>query len=255
MVNIKDLSIMDRPREKLLKYGASNLTDKELLAIILRTGTKSQNVLELAEDILKMSGGVNHLKSMTYNELIKQKGIGQVKAVDILSVIELAKRIFTTEIKANIKCTNPAVVANHFRYKLNSLDQEVFYVLDLDTKGKVLDTREVFKGSLSELTIHPREIFKQSIRNSAASIICLHNHPSGLANPSLADLFITKQLINAGNILQLSILDHIIIAKEGYCSLKEVLLHLEKENIVLEKLDNKTLDKIIKNKNLIRLYQ
>ncbi|QWQ38719.1 DNA repair protein RadC [Gemella sp. zg-570] len=253
-IKIKDLDCEDRPREKLKKYGASNLSDKELLAILLRTGTQKLNVIELAEKILKDIGGINNLRYATFNELQKHKGIGQVKAINILAGLEFAKRIFTEDISEEVACDNPQVVANYFRHKLSTLKQEVFIAVDLNTKGKILEEREVFKGSLSSSLIHPREIFKNSVRNSAASIICLHNHPSGDASPSREDIKTTYNLIEVGEILGISCLDHIIIAKKGYCSLIKVLNILAKEKISLENLSSEILERILKQYNLVESY-
>lgn len=230
-IKIKELLEEDRPREKLRKIGANNLTDKELLAIILRTGTKNINVIKLAENILKDVGGVTGLRNATYNELIKHKGMGSVKAIDILASLELAKRIFTNDIDEKITCDNPKVIANYFRYKLEFLKQEIFLVLDINTKGKIIAEREVFKGSLAMSVVHPREVFKEAIKNSSASLICIHNHPSGDATVSVEDIKITQKLIKTGNIVGIDVLDHIIISSKGYCSIRKVISILEKEKI------------------------
>lgn len=253
-INIKELSEEDRPREKLINIGAENLSDKEILAIILRTGTKNTNVIDLANNILNTIGGINNLKYVTYNELIKYKGVGTAKAIDILATLELSKRIFTEKINDKIICNNPSVIANHYRFKLQQLTQEIFLVIDIDTKGKIITEREVFKGSLSNSIIHPREIFKDAIRNSSASIICIHNHPSGDATPSIEDLEITEKLIKAGKILGIEVLDHIIIAKKGYCSIAKFRKIIKDKNYKIESLNIKTINQITNENNLIDKY-
>ncbi len=253
-IKIKELDIVDRPREKLRKFGAENLTDKELLAIILRTGTKKMNVISLADKILKDSGGINNLRNVTFNELIKHNGVGEVKAIDILASLELAKRIFTENIDSKIVCNSPEVVANYLRYKLQDLKQELFIVLDINTKGKIIDEREIFKGTLSMAVVHPREVFKNAIKNSAASIICVHNHPSGEAEPSLEDIQNTKKLMECGETLGIDVLDHIIVAKKGYCSLRKFFNIMTDETIDIKNLTPKHLQQIIKKYNLISNY-
>ncbi|MBF0710479.1 MULTISPECIES: DNA repair protein RadC [unclassified Gemella] len=253
-IKIKDLDLEDRPREKLLKYGPNVLSDKELLAILLRTGSKSLNVLELASSILKELGGVKNLRYATYNELKKFKGVGQVKALDIIAAIEFSARIYSDEITEVIKCDNPKTIAQYYRYKLENLKQEILMVIDLDTKGKIVAEREVFKGGLSSSLIHPREIFKDSLRNSAATIVCLHNHPSGDPSPSLEDIFTTKKLQEVGDLLGIPLLDHIIIAKEGYVSIGKLIRILEKADIEIASLKKRELDYIIKDKDIVSRY-
>ncbi|WP_228098476.1 MULTISPECIES: RadC family protein [unclassified Gemella] len=153
-----------------------------------------------------------------------------------------------------ITCNNPKVVANYLRYKLQELKQEIFLVIDLDVKGKIIEEREVFRGSLDMSLIHPREIFKNSIKNSAASIICVHNHPSGDATPSLEDIKTTYKLLNVGNILGIEVLDHIVVARSGYCSLKQVLNILGDNNVSYENFSKNYFESIIKNHNLVKKY-
>lgn len=252
--NIKSFKYEDRPREKLKKYGAANLSNKELLAIMLRTGTKNINVIELADNILEDIGGINNLRNVTYNELVKHKGIGHVKAIDILASIEFVRRIFTEDITNKITCNSPEIVANYLRYKLQELKQEVFLVIDLDVKGRIIEEREVFRGSLDMSLVHPREVFKNSIKNSAASIICVHNHPSGDATPSSEDVTTTYKLLNVGNLLGIEVLDHIVVAKTGYCSLRKVLNILENDNITEENFSGKYLKNIINKYKLVKTY-
>ena len=216
---IKEFSEEDRPREKFKKLGALALSDKEILAILLRTGTKNQNVIELSDMILKDMG-----------ELMKHKGIGQEKAIHILANIEFARRIYATNV-LDVKCDSPQSIANYLKSSLENLTQEVFVVLDIDTKGKIIEKREVFKGSLSMSVVHPREVFKLAIKNSASSIVCVHNHPSGDATPSIEDIKTTINLMEVGEIVGIEMLDHIVVAKKGYVSIRKVLNYLAVENI------------------------
>ena len=217
---IKEFCKEDRPREKLKKYGAFSLSDKEVLAILLRTGTKNKNVIELASSILEDVGGITKLRETTFNELAKHKGIGEEKAIHILANIEFARRIYSTDIP-DIKCNSPEVIARFLKSSLENLTQEFFIVLDIDTKGKILEKREVFKGSLAMSVVHPREVFKNAIKNSAASIVCVHNHPSGDPSPSKADIDITKNINNALNSIGIELIDHIVIGDNCYYSFKE----------------------------------
>lgn len=229
---IKDLDLDDRPREKLKKFGPQNLTDKEILAIILKTGTKNLNVLDLSGLILKNIGGISRLNEVTLKELMSFKGIGEVKAINILASIEFAKRLSKCGIE-NLVCFNaPDVVASYLKAKLEYLKQEVFIVLDLNTKGKLIEEREIFKGSLSSSIVHPREVYKYAIKNSASSIICVHNHPSGDATPSYEDVKTTLDLIECGSLLGIDLLDHIVIASQGFCSIRKVISHLKSEGFL-----------------------
>ena len=230
---IREMSLEDRPREKLKEFGAKSLSDKEVLAILLRTGTREKNVIELASMILDDVGGIRALKDTTFNELTKHKGVGYEKAIHILANIEFARRIYSTEVP-NVTCNSPESIAKYLKSSLENLMQEVFVVLDIDTKGKILQQREVFKGSLAMSVVHPREIFKNAIRNSASSIVCVHNHPSGNASPSFEDIKTTINLLNVGDIIGIDMLDHIIVSKGGYCSIKRVLSYFKHEEIDYE---------------------
>lgn len=160
---IKEFCEDDRPREKFRKFGAAALSDKEILGILLRTGTKNQNVIELADSILKDVGGITKLRDVTFEELTKHKGIGMEKAIHILANIEFARRIYATNV-LDVKCSSPESIARYLKSSLENLSQEVFIVLDINTKGKIIQQREVFKGSLSTSIVHSREVFKMAIK-------------------------------------------------------------------------------------------
>ena len=194
---IKEFCEDDRPREKFRKFGATALSDKEILAILLRTGIKNQNVIELADSILKDVGGITNLRDVTFDELTKHKGIGTEKAIHILANIEFARRIYATNV-LDVKCSSPESIARYLKSSVENLTQEVF---------------------------------KMAIKNSAASIVCVHNHPSGDATPSVEDIRTTINLMEVGNIIGIEMLDHIIIAKEGYVSIRRFLNYLASEDI------------------------
>ena len=218
-MKIKDLPDDSKPRERFLKYGPEALSDAELFAIILRTGHKSENVLEVANRLIA-EYGIDKLFDCSIKELRKIRSIGQTKAIELLTIAELAKRY--NNFKREIKHISSAKdVFNYFHDRLKDEKQEHFYVLMLDTKNNIISEQLISKGILDASIIHPREVFKPAIKNSASKIILVHNHPSGDPNPSSEDLEITEKLINAGEEIGISVLDNIIIGKDNYWSWKE----------------------------------
>lgn len=216
-VLINDIPLEERPRERLLKYGVTNLSNEELIAIILKTGTKNKSVKSLATSILSSIDKITDLKNIKINTLMKITGIGKVKAIELISAIELGKRVFyNNEYKEKIKIKNAIDVYNLMSFRLENEKQEYFYCIFLDQKKYIIDTKLIFIGSLTMSIVHPREIFKEACLLSASSIICVHNHPSGNTNPSNEDINITNKLIESGNILGIPIIDHIIIGKDYY---------------------------------------
>lgn len=217
---IKDLPISERPRERLKEIGVTNLSNKELLSIILKTGTKDKNVGDLALDILKKYS-LEDFKSLTISELTKIKGVGEVKAIELLASIELGKRIFLKESKKLKKLDSPKVIWEATRYLFSGLKQECFYALYFNTKQELITKKLLFMGTINQSTIHPREIFKEAYRVSASSIICMHNHPTGKVNPSKEDILFTEKIIKTGNIQGIPVLDHIIVSDNNYFSFYE----------------------------------
>ena len=220
---VRDLPEDERPREKLLASGAASLSDVELLAILLRTGTRTQSVLHVAEEVLAKyrDRGLVSVVHMAPAELAEVKGIGQAKAATILAAVELGRRLASKAAEKFETIHGPEDVAAyampHFRYEL----REHFAVMLLDTKNHVLGMPTVSVGSLSASIVHPREVFRVAIQQAAASIILLHNHPSGDPSPSQEDIAVTEQLIKVGKIMDLTVLDHIIIGDNKFISLKE----------------------------------
>lgn len=221
-LRIRDIPQNERPKEKLLTYGAEVLSNSELLAIILRTGTVGENVLELSSRLLSELEGLDGILNANLNEITSIKGVKNGKASQILALAEIFKRFRTLKsMQRDIKVTSPKDIANILMGEMNNLTQEVLKVVLLNTKNIVIGTRDVFKGSLNTSIVHPREIFKQAINKNSASIIICHNHPSGDPTPSQEDINITLRIKECGNIIGIQLLDHIIIGKNKFISLKE----------------------------------
>ena len=221
-MKFKDIPVSERPRERLSMYGVNNLSNEELLMIILKTGTKKYSVKDVSLNLLKECGGVSNLKNMTLNKLVNISGIGRVKAIELMAVIELARRMNEeTSFKDMVSCTNPTNIITYFNYLFKDKKQEEFYVIYLDNKKKFIDKMRLFIGSINSSIAHPREIFKNAYLLSASFIICIHNHPSGDATPSKEDMIITEKLKNIGNMHAIYLIDHIIIGKDNYYSFFE----------------------------------
>jgi DNA repair protein RadC len=215
---IKDMPNYERPRERFMAYGASQLNTYELLAIILRVGSQNESVIDLSRRLIKEVSHIDALRDMTLNELIQFKGIGQAKAITILSAIELGKRVLENT-HEKIQISSPKIVFDLLGYDLKNLKQEVLIALYLDLKSNLIAKKEIFRGSLNQSLVHPREIFKYAVKFSAYQLILVHNHPSGDPYPSKQDIEMTKAIENAGKMLQIHLLDHIIIGDNNYLSI------------------------------------
>ncbi|NLW22431.1 MAG: DNA repair protein RadC [Tissierellia bacterium] len=219
---IKDLPLNERPREKLLKYGVSSLSNAELIAVIIRTGHLNDTAIDLANRILSMdSSGISYLSQVEVEELKKIKGVGNCKAAQIVAAIELGKRISNRGGGDKLKVDSPHIVAELLMEEMRYLKREHFRILILDTKNQIISIQDVSIGNLNSSIVHPREVFRMAIKRSANSIILVHNHPSGDPTPSKEDINITHRLIDAGNIIGIKVLDHIIIGDNKYVSLKQ----------------------------------
>ncbi|KGR78661.1 RadC family protein [Ureibacillus manganicus] len=218
---IRDVHVNDRPRERLMRQGAQSLSNQELIAILLRTGTKSESVLTLANRILNYFEKIHELKHATLEEIVSIKGIGEAKAVQLLAAIELGRRLAQMQVNNRFTIKSPQDAASYLMPEMTSLNQEHFVTLFLNTKNQVLHKQTIFIGSLNSSIVHPREIFREAVKRSAASIICAHNHPSGIATPSPEDIDVTKRLQEAGYIIGIDLIDHIIIGDHQFISLKE----------------------------------
>ncbi len=208
------------PREKMLKFGVDVLTDYELIAIILGTGTKESDVIETSKKIISKYG-LENLPKLSISQLKKEVGIGSVKACQIFSCFELGYRIINRKIDKKVKIKSAEDVFNLLNNKLKNLNQEYIYGLFLNTRGYLISEKKIFVGSLTESIINPREIFKFALEENASAVILVHNHPSGECSPSESDLKSTTELIKAGKIMGIEILDHVIIGNNEYWSLSE----------------------------------
>ena len=216
-MKIKDLPDSSKPRERFLKHGPESLSDAELFAIILRTGLVGENVMEMSNRLISKFGLVN-LFDCSLKELQQIKGIGPNKAMQLLAMSELGKR-YNQEKNAVKKITCAEDVFKLFHTRLRDKKQEHFYVLMINSQNNIIAEQEVSKGILDASIIHPREVFKPAIKNSASKIILVHNHPSGDPNPSKEDLEITKELQDAGKMLDIKVIDHVIIGNGNFESL------------------------------------
>jgi DNA repair protein RadC len=219
-VRITDLPLDERPRERLIKFGAESLSNAELLAIILRTGTQSDNVINLSNRILK-DYTLPQLSRANVSELSKIHGIKTAKATQIAAAFELARRLESHSDKPKPKIKTQEDAYKLIAPKLRNLKKETFKALYLDTKNQLIKMETISIGSLDASVVHPREVFKKAIQESAAAIILAHNHPSGDPEPSPEDIELTKRLLESGNLIGIEVLDHIIVGDGEYVSLKE----------------------------------
>lgn len=220
-IMIKNVPKNDRPRERMLEYGADHLSNQELLAILLGTGTKAESVMALSNRVLMHFEGLKLLHDATIEELTAIKGIGSAKGVQLLSAIELGKRMNQYKPDVRYVIRSPEDGANYVMEEMRSLRQEHFVVLFLDTKNQVIHRQTIFIGSLNASIVHPREVFREAVKRSAASIIVIHNHPSGDPTPSKEDIHVTRRLVDAGKMIGIELLDHLIIGDRKFVSLKE----------------------------------
>ncbi len=222
MVKIKDIPINDRPIERLINYGSEALSNEELLAILLKTGTKNRSSKELAAMILTKIKNIKEIYNINLQELKKIQGIGDQKASTILALSELAKRINSeVEVLNNKKFTNPSLIFNYYKSRIGNKKQEYFYCVYLDNSKKIIKEKLIYIGTIDQTLIHPRDIFKEGYKISASSIICIHNHPAGTILPSKNDLEMTSNLKKIGEFMGIKIIDHIIITENNYYSFFE----------------------------------
>lgn len=222
MTMIKDIPFVERPRERLLKYGSSSLSNTELLSIVLKTGTKGESVTDLSNRILSKVSSVTELKNINKEMLTSIRGIGITKAIEILATIELGKRIFVNNKTLEKEIyNNSKVIYESNKHLFLNKQQEFFYCVYLNTKNEVIERKLLYMGTLNKSYVHPREIFKEAYLLSASSVICMHNHPSGDPTPSTDDIILTNSLIEIGKLQQIPVIDHIIFGNEKYYSFYE----------------------------------
>lgn len=221
---MKTLPISERPYEKAAEWGVESLSDAELLSVILRTGTKDISARDLAEEILKLGNpsglpGLLHHSLPDYREV---RGIGRVKAIQLASIGELSKRIWKSARSGDeLSCTHPAIIADYFMEEMRHMEQEHLKLLILNTKNILIKDVDISKGTVNASLATPRELFIEALRYRGSAIILLHNHPSGDASPSPEDCLFTRRVKEAGNLMGIPLLDHIIIGDTSYVSLKE----------------------------------
>lgn len=217
-MKLKDLPNTELPRERLLNVGESNLTNEELLSIILRTGTKNTSVKEVSMNILSSIDNINDLMNMDIHELSKIKGVGLVKAITLKASIELGKRVNNIEIKNGMKLNNTDIVHDTFKSLFIGLKQEKLLAIYLDNKKNLINYKIITIGTKDQTMFHPRDILYNAIKCNASAIVIIHNHPSGDITPSQADIELTNTLINSCNIVGIPLLDHLITNTKNFYS-------------------------------------
>lgn len=218
---IREIPSEERPRERMQRHGSSALSHAELLAILLGTGTKDESSVHLAQRILAECGGLRKLAESNWDELTHIRGVGPAKALLLQASIELGRRVARSQLPDMVKISCPQDAANLLMEEMRHLREEHFVCLFLNTKNQVIGRQTLSIGSLNASIVHPRELFRAAIRRSSASILCAHNHPSGDPTPSPEDIVLTRRLAEAGELLGIELLDHLVIGDNRYTSLKE----------------------------------
>ncbi|MFS0727361.1 RadC family protein [Paenibacillus sp. 1P07SE] len=218
---MRDVPSEDRPRERMMQFGAEALSHTELLAILLRTGTRSESAIHLASRILKECGSLSGLVDMSLEELTAIHGIGPAKAVQLRAGIELGRRLSRSGREERLTVRRPQDAADYLMEQLRYLKKEHFICLFLNTKNQLIAQETLSVGTLNASLVHPREVFRAAIKCSSASLVCVHNHPSGDPTPSPEDVALTRRLVEAGELVGIDVLDHIVIGEKSFVSLKE----------------------------------
>lgn len=220
-MSIKDWPEDERPREKLLKYGSHSLSDAELLAIFLRVGTPGQSAIELARSLLQRFGSLHQLMRANATQFCAHPGMGLAKFSQLQATLEMSKRSFQNEIQEKCVITSPEATQNFLRSAILHKNHEVFGCLYLNAQHQVIKFEELFQGTIDAASVYPREVVRKVLDNHAAAVIFCHNHPSGSAEPSQADLALTRRLIDALTLIDVRVLDHMIVAGSAVVSMAE----------------------------------
>ncbi|KIJ85970.1 MULTISPECIES: RadC family protein [Staphylococcus] len=220
-MKINDLANHQKPRERMLNYGASHLSHAELLAILINTGRKGYSSLDIANELLKSIVNLKELKHLSINDLNKIKGVGLYKALTLKAAFELGERMHSGSVDDKIQINSPKDVADFMMGKMEHLTQEKFIALFLNSKNIIIKQKTIFMGTLNSAIVHPREIYSEAVKCASNAIIVLHNHPSGDTTPSLEDIKTTDRLRECGDILGIQLLDHVIIGDHTYLSMVE----------------------------------
>jgi len=218
---ISDLHESDRPRERLASLGPQALTNAELLAILLRVGVQGENAVEVGQRLLQEFGGLRGLHRAPFTDLMDQHGMGEAKASQIKAAIELGRRLTLEAPEEKPAINSPADAAALLQYEMSALEQEHLRVMLLDRRNRVLEVVEVYKGSVNSSQVRVGELFKDAIRANASAVIVAHNHPSGDPTPSPDDVAVTRAIVQAGKLLDIDVLDHLVIGSGKWTSLKE----------------------------------
>ena len=221
MDKIMTLGNKSMPREKLLKYGASSLSDVELLALFLRTGCRGMNVLAFAQHLLDKFGSLSRLLSADYSQFNDVKGIGAAKYSQLNAIAELARRYYYSRGVEELTLKGPDSVREFIQSQLTTAEREIFVVIFLDNQHRVIKYSPMFSGTLNHVEVHPREIVREAMKSNAAALILAHNHPSGRAEPSKADRVITERIVKACLFMEIRVLDHLVIGRGEYVSFAE----------------------------------
>lgn len=218
---ITDWPSAERPRERLLKEGAQALSDAELLAIFLRVGVRGKSAVDLARDLVGEFGGLNGLFFASREACTRVKGLGDAKYAQLQAVLEMSRRALAEEMRERDALSSPAAVRDFLRLRLAGLPHEVFLAVFLDAQNRVLESEELFRGTLTQTSVYPREVVKRALAHNAAGVILAHNHPSGVAEPSQADRWLTEQLKSALGLVDVRVLDHFVVAGSRSLSFAE----------------------------------
>jgi DNA repair protein RadC len=220
-MSMADWPLAERPRERLLAHGAASLSDAELLALFLGTGVRGKSALDLARELLARFGRVSRLLAAAPRELGSVPGVGKAKYAQIAAVMELASRALAEEMRARDSLTSPAAVRGYLRLRMQELGHECFYCVFLDAQNRVIAADELFRGTLTQTSVYPREVVKHALSHNAAAVILAHNHPSGVAEPSVQDQALTRTLAEALALIDVKVLDHFIVAPGACLSFAE----------------------------------
>lgn len=218
-MKIKELPVSERPRERLLDKGVENISNEDLIAILVKNGCRENSVRDIAIEILKRIDNISNLASIRLETFSNIKGLGKVKIIELMAAIELGKRIYLNrEINYREKFNDPEKIYLNNLYLFKDKKQEYFYCLYLDNKNRLIERKLLFMGTINRSVVHPREIFKEAYLLSSSGIVCMHNHPSGDIMPSCEDIELTKSLVEIGRLQGIKVLDHLIVTDHNYYS-------------------------------------
>jgi DNA repair protein RadC len=218
---ISDLQESERPRERLRSEGADKLSNAELLAILLRVGVPGESAVQVGDRLLHAFGGLAGIHRAPFEDLVAEHGIGEAKAAQLKAAIELGRRLHESPAEEHHTISNPAQAADLVKYGMQALEYEQMQVILLDTRNQVLEIKEIYRGSVNTAQVRAAEVFKAAVRKNATALIVVHNHPSGDPTPSPDDVAVTRELVKAGELIDVKVLDHIIIGQGRHVSMKE----------------------------------